>query len=251
MEFGQLHQSRDAGAAPLAEALEAVFHVDAILIQQRHDVGDRAEGCEAHPAEEHLAEPGCDLLGPGGPRGDRPRELEGDAGAAQFAKGIARVWQSRVDEHGSLGERVGERVVIRDDQFKAKFLGEAGLRHARDATVDRDDEAGAVGGERPQRIGVEAVALLESIGHIPRGRRVDRLEASGKDRRGTHPVGVVVAIDHDLSACSRGGKNPIGCLGDPRQQFRITQVGHRAAEKRPHRRSIGQSTGGEQPGHDA
>lgn len=72
-----------------------------------------------------------------------------------------------MDEHYGLGERVGKRVVISDDQFEAEVFGDTGLGHAGDAAVDRDDEAGTVGGQCAEGLAIETIALLEAIGHIP------------------------------------------------------------------------------------
>ena len=86
----ELEQLGEPRPAPLPQALEAAADDDPVLVHQRHDVGHGAERGQADPAQEHLAEPGRDLLRATGPRGDRPGELEGHARAAQLAEGIGR-----------------------------------------------------------------------------------------------------------------------------------------------------------------
>jgi hypothetical protein len=134
-------------------------------------------------------------------------------------------------EHVSCGERVGEVVVVGDDQFQAELPRPHGLGHAGDAAVDGDHDLGTPGRERLERFGVEPVALLEPVGHVPTRRRIDRLEAAHQDRRGAHAVGIVVAIDHDRPPGPRGRQQPFGCRRDARQQVGIAEVGHRAAKE--------------------
>ena len=108
-------------------------------------------------------------------------------------------------EHVGRGERVGEVVVVGDDQFEAQLSRPCCLGHARDAAVDRDHDLGTPGRERFERLGVEAIALLEPVRHIPAHLRVDCLQATHQDRGGAHAIGVVVAVDHDRPAgpCGR------------------------------------------------
>ena len=43
MQLGQFQEPFDARPAPLPQALEAMLHIDPVLVEQRHDVGNRAE----------------------------------------------------------------------------------------------------------------------------------------------------------------------------------------------------------------
>ena len=47
MQLGQFQEPFDARSAPLPQALEAMLHIDPVLVEQRHDVGHRAERCIA------------------------------------------------------------------------------------------------------------------------------------------------------------------------------------------------------------
>ena len=251
MKLRQFHEPSEAGPAPQPQAFEAVLHEDPVLVEQRHDVGHGPERRQTDRLEQHLAESWRHLFGPTGPRGDRPCEFEGHAGAAQLAEGVTRTGEPRMHEHGRLRKRVCERVVIGDDQFEAEFAGPGGLGHARDPAIDRDDEARALRGERLEGCGVQAVALLQPIGHVPRGLCVERIEASHEDRGGAHAVGVVITVDDDLPAGPGGGEDPIGGVGHARQRLGIAEIGERAREERLHGGCIGDAAGGEQGGHDA
>ena len=154
-------------------------------------------------------------------------------------------------EHVGLGQRVGERVMVGHDQLQPQFSGPAGLGHAGDPAVDRDDEVRSLPGQRRQGVGVEAVSLLEAVGDVPRGLGVDRFEAAHQDRRGAHAVGVVVAIDDDLPAGPGCHQDAVGGRGDAGERLGIAQVGERAGEKGLGGRSVADAAGREQAGHDA
>ena len=250
VELGERQQPGDPRAAPLLQALETVLDIDPVFIEQRHDVGHRAEGREAHPFEQHFAEAGRDLLRAAGPRRDRPGELERHAGAAQLAEGIGRARKSRVDEHGGLGERVGEGVVVGDHEFEPEIAGMPGLGDACDAAVDRHDEARALACERGEGLRVEAVAFFEPVGHVPGGIGIERVEALDQDRRRTHAVGVVVAVDDDLPARPCRREDPVGRLSHAGQEIRVAQVGHRARQEGFDVARAGEPAGREQPRHD-
>ncbi len=90
VEARKLQELRDPGAAAAPQRLEAVADGDPVFIDERHDVGDRAEGRQADRPQEHLSQSRRDLLGSTGTGGDRPGELEGDARAAEVAERVAR-----------------------------------------------------------------------------------------------------------------------------------------------------------------
>ena len=183
--------------------------------------------------------------------GDRPGEFEGHAGAAQATEGVAAAGEPRMHEHVGLGQRLGKVVMVGDDQFEAEVPGDFRLGDASDAAVDCHHEARALRGERRQSLGVEAVALLLPAWHIPNGLRVDRLQAADQDRRRAHAIGVVVAVDHDLSSSPRRGEDAVGRLGYARQRLGVAKIGERAREKRLHGGGIGNAAGREQSGKDA
>ena len=250
LELGQLHQPHDPGATAEAEALEAMLDEDPVLVEEGHDVGDGAERCQANGAEEHLPQPRRHLLGATGARGNRPGELEGHRRATQIAEGIAASREPGMDEHGRLGERWPEAVVVGDDQIDPEIAGHRRLGGAGDPAVDGDHELRPLRRQAAERLGVEAVALLEAVGHIPLRRRPEGLKTAKEDRRGAHAVGVVIAVDHDPRAVAGGGENPLGGGRHPGEQFGIAEILKRAGEERPCRGGVDEPASGEQPGDD-
>ena len=90
VQLGQFQEPFDAWPTPLPQALEAMLHIDPVLVEQRHDVGHRAERRIADRLQQHLPQSRRDLLRARGSRGDRPGQLEGHARAAELAKRIVR-----------------------------------------------------------------------------------------------------------------------------------------------------------------
>ena len=67
--------------------------------------------------------------------------------------------------------------MIGDDQRQAEFAGGLGFGDAGDSAVDRDDHVAACGGDRSQRVVVEAVAFVDAVGDVRVGLRAEQLEA--------------------------------------------------------------------------
>ena len=76
-----------------------------------------------------------------------------------------------MDQHGSVGQPLLELVVVGDDQLQAQPPGLLGLAQAGDAAIDGDDHRRPRLGDLPQRLGVEAVPLLQAVRHVEIGRR--------------------------------------------------------------------------------
>ena len=155
-----------------------------------------------------------------------------------------------MDEHGRLGERRPEAVVVGDDQIDPELAGHRRLGGAGDPAVDGDHELRPLRRQAAERLGVEAVPLLEAVGHIPLRRRPEGLKTAQEDRRGAHAVGVVIAVDHDPRPVAGGGENPLGRGRHPGEQFGIAEILKRAGEERPRRGSVDKPASGEQPGDD-
>lgn len=149
-----------------------------------------------------------DALRTGVHRRDAPGELERDAGACEFVERVLRAGQARmhdretVRELGFLTWRLRRKhvVVIGDDEIDVSLARDAGGLDRRHAAVDGDDERSAVVGERTDRVGVEPVALVDSVWDVDLNRRFGRngfREVVEDGGRGD-AVHVVVAVDHDL-----------------------------------------------------
>ena len=250
-EPGHLDEPRDAGPAVVAQAGQRVLHEDPVLVEQRHHVGHRAQGRQADRPQQHAAQPRRHLLCPAGPRGDRPGQLEGHAGAAQVAEGIGGARQPRMDEHVGRRQRLVEMMMVGDDELHAQGPGPSGRLHGGDPAVHRDDQAAAVGGERLDGPRLEAVAVLEAVGHVPADAGADRLEAAQQDRGAAHAVGVVVAVHHDPAAGPGRGQDPVRRLGHPGQRLGVAEVGEAGREEGARGPGVGDPAGDEQGRDDA
>ena len=110
----------------------------------------------------------------------------------------------------AAGSSARELVMVGDDQLQAQLAGRLRLGQAGDAAIDRDDQRRPALGQRPQRLVVQPVAFFEPIGHVVRHIGPEQPQADNEDRRAGHAVGVVVAIDDDLSLVADGRMNSVG-----------------------------------------
>ena len=106
-----------------------------------------------------------------------------------------------------------------------------GFGDAGDAAIDRDDDIGAAGGERAERVVVEAVAFVDAIGDVEVDPCTEQSQAEQQDRGGRHAVGVVVAVDGDPPAVADGGVDQLGGSHGAGQFFRIAQAAELGIEK--------------------
>jgi hypothetical protein len=117
----QLDQSREPRAAAGAEVFQAVLHEQPVFVDEWHHIGDGGEGRQADGPQERLAESRGDAARTACPRGDRPGQLEGHAGAAEAAEWVGGAGEPGMHEHVSGGKFVGEVVVVGDDQFQTQI----------------------------------------------------------------------------------------------------------------------------------
>ena len=103
VEAGYFLERGDAERGVVAEAVEAVADEDAVFVDERHDVGDRADGGEADGSHQERSHRLADALGFAGLLAESPGELQRDGGAAQAGEGIGRAGQAGVDDRGDVG----------------------------------------------------------------------------------------------------------------------------------------------------
>ena len=161
-----------------------------VLVDERHDVGDRGERDDVEvPLEERMA--GTE---------QRLGELPDDACAAETRERIVAL-QRRDDRAGR--ERLGRPVVVGDDDLEAERSRMLDLRDGGDAAVDGEHEVEALLGEPRQRAGVQAVALLEARRQMPGDVGVQLAQEEDGERGRADAVGVVVAVHADARARRR------------------------------------------------
>ena len=97
-------------------------------------------------------------------------------------------------------------MVVGDDDLEPERARVLDLRDRGDAAVDGDDEVEAFLGEPRERVGVQAVALLEARRQVPRDVGVQLAQQQDGERGRADPVGVVVAVHADsLAGVDRRG----------------------------------------------
>ena len=122
---------------------QAVPDHHAILVRERHHVGDRRQRDQAHGPDQEVAEVGRGALAVAEALADLPGQLERDARPAQIAARIGAARQPRVDDHVRLRQARADRVVVGHDQLDAQLAGQLGLADRRDPAIDRDDQCRA------------------------------------------------------------------------------------------------------------
>ncbi len=119
-----------------AERLEAEPCDHAVLADQRHDVGQRADRGDLDERRQPLAAPGASA--------ERLHQFEGDADPGQVFVRVRAVVALGI-QHGHRHRQLIVRlVVVGDDQVDAELAGAARRLDAADAAVDGNDQRDAV-----------------------------------------------------------------------------------------------------------
>ena len=201
VDAGARHERAQAGAVGLGEAAQAAPHERAVLVGQRHDVGDRRQRHEVGELVERGRQVGRVAAVPARP--ERLGELEHDAGAAQVGERIGRPGRRARGHDGRVRQHVAGSVVVGHDDVERELAGARDGLGRRDAAVDGDQQPGAGGCQRLDGLDGDAVALLEAA-------RQERLDLAAQEpqhldgeRGGTDAVDVVVAVHDDRPARRR------------------------------------------------
>jgi hypothetical protein len=218
-------------------------HENAVLIDQWYDVGHRANRGQPNRLEQEIAQSIIHAPIAAGALAKRPRQLERDGRPAQSSERIRTSGQSGVHNCCSARQRFANMMVIRDDQRQAKLLGELRLAQAADAAVDRHDNLGALGGQPTERLCVEAVAFINSIWNVEANVGIEQSQTSHEDGGGSHPVGVIVAVDGNAAFGLRRIQQDRRSRRGARKQFRLAQTGQLGVEKLPRIVGVAYATG--------
>src|SRR5436190_18537307 len=68
-----------------------------------------------------------------------------------------------------LSRPLSPLMMVGDDQIDAALAGDLGLFNRSDAAIDADDQAGALVADLRDRLGVEAVALVDAVRDVEVG----------------------------------------------------------------------------------
>ncbi len=246
VQLGFFAEGADADDGAAGDLLEAEAGDDAILAQERDDVGDDAHGGEGEQFDQQGAERRADLVAAAGECGQSPRKLVRDASAAKVWE---RIWRAtgrqRVHEgegFGQIGDCLGWRVVVGDDEVAASGLGFAGGNGGGDAAVDADDEIVLVG-EFGDGVAVEAVALFEAVGEVGGEANVglECVKQVPEDGGGGDAVDVVIGVDDDGLVALEGVEDASRGLVEVGHEGGIVEIAERGVEEA----GIGDAAGGE------
>ena len=187
IDAGGAHQRLQPGLLRARERAQAGDRERAVLVDERHDVGDRRERDEV---EMPLRDLGVDAE-------ERLAELVDDAGAAELRERI--VGRPRRDDR-AVGQRLAGPVMVGDDHVEPARARLGDLGDGRDAAVDGEHEPAALVGEPLERAAADAVALVEAARQVPVDVGAELAQQQHGERRRGDPVDVVVAVDADPPA---------------------------------------------------
>ena len=202
-----VHQRGEPDMVAPAQRQQPLGDEGAVETRQRHHVGDRAERDEIERAEQiglgprHAPEAARAQLAVDGH--DR-HEHEADSG--EMAEPGEIVEPVGID-HRERGRQhfVGE-MMIDHDHIEAEPLRFGERLVAGGAAIDRDQERGALPGERAHRIDVGAVAFEHPVRDMDQRIEAGVAQEARQRRRRGRAVDVVVAEDRDgLAAHDRIG----------------------------------------------
>ena len=134
------------------QQIEAELRDDAVLADERHDVGERADRGDLDESRQ----PGV----ASGAAAQRLHQLQRDADAGEVLVRIRAVVALRVDDRQRRRQLGVRLVVVGDDQIDAELARAPRRVGAADAAIDRDDERHAVGVQPLDRRRLQAVAVV-------------------------------------------------------------------------------------------
>ena len=146
VDAGARHERAQAGAVGLGEAPQAAPHERAVLVGQRHDVGDRRQRDEVGELVERRRQVG--RVAAVTARPERLRELEHDARAAQVGERIGRAGGRARGHDRRVRQHVARAVVVGHDDVEPELAGARDGLGSGDAAVDGDQQPGAGGCQR-------------------------------------------------------------------------------------------------------
>lgn len=177
---------------------------------QRRDIRNRAERDVMQHAEQvglgHLAGPEAALAQLAVDR-DQRHQHETDGGEMAEAREI--VEPVRIDQRIDLRQLRAGLVMIDHDHGHAEALGFSERLDAGGAAIDRDEQRGALRGQRADRFGVRAVAFENPVGNMDQRIEPAMAQMPGEQRCRGGAVDVVVAEDRDLLAAHRCVRDPL------------------------------------------
>ena len=209
----------------LGEQIEPELRDDAVLADQRNNVGQRADRRDLDESRQ----PDLAVRAPA----QGLNQLQRDADARQILVGIATVVPLRVDDGQRLRQLGVWFVVIRDDQVDAELVRPPPGVGAANAAIDGDDQLNAIRVQSLDRDRQKPITVLQPLGDEMDDIRAEHFECAAQDDGGGDAVHVVVAVDRNPLVAGDRRDNSIDRSAHVGQQHRIVQVIERRIEKAP------------------
>ena len=174
------HQRLEPGLLRAGERAEPRRRECAILVEQRHDIGDRGQRDQVEVAVDVGSE--------------RGEQLVRDARAAQLGERVPR----RPRRHDrAVGQRLARPVVVGDDHVEPEPASFSDLVDGGDPAVHGQHERDAVLRQARERLAGHPVAFVEAAGQVPLDVRPELAQARDRECGRADAVDVVVAVHAD------------------------------------------------------
>ena len=194
-------QSRPLVSGDLSQA---VFHQDAILLEQGNEIGHRTEGDQieippevrygtARLAEQHSR---------------THQQVEDDSRSAEAGEREAGVGDDWVEDR--QGGRPHGRVLmmVANDQLETETPRFGDLRMRRGAAVGGDDQPSPAFAELAKRRHLEPVAVAHAVGNVQHRFAPELAQEQHELRARRDSIHVVVAVNRDPLPAPYGFENP-------------------------------------------
>ena len=216
-------QARDVEQRPQADLVRAAGQQvqsqlgdDAVLADQRHDVGERADRRDLDEAGQPVVVARRVT--------QRLHELQRDADAGEVFVGIPAIAALGIDD-GEGGRQLRVRLVmIGDDQIHPQLTRAPRRLGAANAAVHRHDQRDPVGMEPLDRGRLQTVAVAQPLRDEVHDVGAEQFQRTPEDDGGRHAVHVVIAVDGNPFAPRDGGEEAIDRDAHVREPHRIVEM---------------------------
>lgn len=190
-----LRQGPQTGPGADGDQFEALSHIVPILASQSGEVRD---GADRHQVQQFVQRRRQVVYGSRSSAHMKSvHDLESETDAAQVAVRIGP--HGRMDEMAVWEDRT-RLMMVDDHHLQAQVPGQGHLIRVVDAAVDGHEHRRLAGGDGLHRGPREPVPFFEAAGEVPLGFQAQAAQSQDHESGGRHPVGIVVAVDHDAAA---------------------------------------------------
>jgi hypothetical protein len=185
--------ARDGAAC--TNTFEALLDENAVVVVQRHDVGNGAQGDEVQVLRCGFRSAGDTLAIE--PAAERRHQVKSDADTSQVAARELTARQIRIDDDIGCGQFCCRQVMIRDEHLDATVTGFADACNTRNSVIDRDNQLWRHPGGDLDDFGREAIAEFKTIGHQVLNIGEAEIAQTPQDQRRTRGAVDIEVTDDD------------------------------------------------------